>query len=75
MNNLIYDLITCPDWNMALNTELKTSHSTVKIEISNIYNTSLNKFPVLHIDGTTVVKSIWFLDSTNLQALRVTISW
>ena len=29
-------------------------------------NTSLNKFPVWHIDGTTVVKYIWFLDSTNI---------
>ena len=40
-----------------------------------IYNTSLNKFPVKHMDGTTVVKSIWFLDSTNLQTLSVKISW
>ena len=39
------------------------------------YNLSLNKFPVWHIDGTTVVKYIWFLDSTNLQTLSVKISW
>ena len=38
-----------------------------------VYNTSLNKFPVWHIDGTTVVKSIWFLDGTNLQTLSVNI--
>ena len=37
-------------------------------------NTSFNKFPVWHIDGTTVVKSIWFLDSTNLQMFNVKTS-
>ena len=38
-------------------------------------NTSLNKFSVWHIDGTTAIKSVWFLDSTNLQTLSVEISW
>ena len=38
-------------------------------------NTSLNKFPVWHTDGTTVVESIWFLDITNLQTLSGKISW
>ena len=34
-----------------------------------------NKLPVWHIDGTTVVKCIWFLASTNFQTLCVKISW
>ena len=38
-----------------------------------INNTSLNKLPVWHIDGTTVVKPIWFLYSANLQTLSVKI--
>ena len=38
-----------------------------------INNTSLNKLPVWDIDGTTVVKFIWFLDNTNLQTLSVKI--
>ena len=38
-------------------------------------NTSRNKFPVWHIVGTTVFKSIWFLDNTNFQMLSVEISW
>ena len=38
-------------------------------------NTSLNKFPVWHIHGTTVVKSIWFLGGTKLQMFNVEISW
>ena len=33
-----------------------------RVLIKNLNNTSLNKFPVWLIDGTTVVKSIWFLD-------------
>ena len=44
-------------------------------EQKSTHNTSLNKFLVWHIDGTTVVKSIWFLDSTNFQTLSVKISW
>ena len=39
------------------------------------YNTSLNKLSVWHIDGTMLVKYIWFLDSTNLQTISVEISW
>ena len=44
-------------------------------ELFPTFNTSLNKFLVWHIDVTTIVKSIWFLDSTNLKSLSVKISW
>ena len=52
------------------------SFLSVQAEIlMSLVTTSLSKFPVWHIDGTTIVKSIWFLDSTKLQTLSVKISW
>ena len=48
-------------------------HTSVICE-SNSDNTSLNKFAEYHTDAATINKSIWFLETTNLETIRVKIS-